>query len=84
LLASAPYREAPVRVTVLPLPAAAVPNVAVPPSRETSSFTSLPDSVLVSTVAELFPSYTLSSAVKWPTTAMAPMSALVVCETLTV
>jgi hypothetical protein len=46
----------PVAVTVLPLPAAPDPNVAVPPANVTTSLPTLPASDRVAIVAESFPS----------------------------
>src|SRR5437762_1664925 len=65
-------------VTVLSEPTAAVPKLALPPERLTLSLPTTPERLRVAIVAEVFPSYTLSWAVKLPVRLLAVTAAVVV------
>ena len=76
--ASAPVKLKPDAVTVLPVPTAAVPKVAVPPAKVTTSVPTAALNVRVLIVAAVVPSYSLLDAVIDGVNTLAVMSAVVV------
>ena len=76
--ASVPVKLKPVAVTVLPVPTDAVPNVAVPPVKLTTSLPIALLKVRVLIVADVVPSYSLFDAVMEGVNTLAVMFAVVV------